>query len=79
MTPSNDRRKKTLTEWIVPALLALIGVLIAMGGNSVVSALRDNAAQTAGLREDVHAWQLQTETRLTRVEDRLGITKEARK
>ena len=78
MPPPPDRRRKTVPDWLVPALLGLIGVLIAMGGGNVVAALHDNAAQTAGLREDMHAWQLQIEARMTRVEDHLGI-KEVKK
>ena len=81
MTTADERRKKTVLDWIVPALLGLISLLVGLGGANVAAALRDNAAQTFGLREDVHAWQLRTEIRLTRMEDAMSLNgqKEARK
>jgi cell division protein FtsB len=73
-----DRRKKGILDWIVPALLGLIGVLLALGAASMTSAIQDQASQTRGLREDLAAvkahiddnkeWQSQIESRIAVLE-----------
>jgi hypothetical protein len=73
MSPQNERRKATLISWLVPALLAVITALLVVGGSSVLDYMRDTRADMQGLRRDVQESALQTEKRLTRVEDRLGM------
>lgn len=47
-----DRRSKDIVEWLVPALLGLIGVLLGLGILNGLNALNDNTKQMQGLRED---------------------------
>jgi hypothetical protein len=49
MTTGNERRKKTIIDWLVPALLGFIGVLLV----GAISTFQDQVAQTRGLREDL--------------------------
>jgi hypothetical protein len=53
--------QKSVNEWLVPALLGLICVLLGLGGGQMLSALE-------GVRKDLSVYQLQTENRLTWLE-----------
>jgi len=82
MNPIIERRKKTILDWLVPALLGLIGVLVTLGAISMNDAIKDSTSQTRGLREDIASvkahledssvWQGNIERRVANLEqDRL--------
>ena len=71
---NNERRHRTIIDWLVPALLGLIGVLL-MGA---IMVFQDQVALTRGLREDLSGikaymsdfkdWQRQIESRVSYLE-----------
>ena len=78
MTPAGERRKLSIQSWLVPALLAVITALLVLGGSNAIDYMRDTKTELLGLRVDMPHTALQTEKRLTRLEDLLELhTKEA--
>jgi hypothetical protein len=59
MSPTNERRKKTILEWALPAALGIIGVLILLGGGELLSSMHDQTNETRGLRHDLVDWKEQ--------------------
>ena len=69
MSGTFDQRHKSILDWIVPALLALITALMVLGGTNMLDSMHDTRNEMTNLRKDVQESALQTEKRLTRLED----------
>jgi len=68
MTPTSERRKKSIMEWVIPALLGVIGVLVSLGASNTVSAIRDQNSELRKLREELATFRLEYSVRIAKVE-----------
>jgi hypothetical protein len=50
---TNAERRDSVRAWMVPALLALIGVLVLLGGGQLTGAMQDQVCETRALRGDL--------------------------
>jgi len=68
MPPTNERRKKSVMEWVIPALLGVIGILVSLGASNTVSAIKDQNSEIRKLREEMSSFRLDYSVRIARLE-----------